>query len=538
MKKDNLQEKAAPSLKHHLLRLGAILCVLLVLLTPAYFAIGSYLIQKNAPKTDSTPVYDSMTMVGPTGKEVTVEKGHTLLSLFFALMQNGTQTVGTPDSHLPGRYQLNLTGNNGNSLYTFYFSTQSADCYFSTPEGNTYVVIEADQTQTFLVSSYASELYSGSVLPVLTTAATDEVLPSIANWYYRTQSTFTELTDIHTTNSTLTYPIANDIAFYFSVAPNHHTVTIEENGKELYHGPSDTISLDLSDRQILDFEIKATYDQDSRLDYYGTLTYRFRMQVVEAASFSLNNASTEQGGILLFTCKNVKNADKLQFSTTDGETLSPMIFSHNNLVFAALPASKAGEKTIRVTYGTVSKEFPVSISAAQSTHHTAQSSDLGTDWVTLLTAKLPALIEQKGASGAQGDLVPKGKFLLDSAATIFSYGDTVSVAGTTLSRVPLCFDLLRIDGDVCAVSTGRVKEVGEDVPLGKYVIVDHGYGLYTWYGGLSEWRVSVGDAVAKGQTVGIAGTHLYKQPTALVMATLGKQALSLSYLADNEFVPT
>ena len=538
MKKDTTQERAARGLKHHLLRLGALLGVLLVLLTPAYFAIGSYLIQKNAPQTDSNPVYDAMTMVGPTGKEITVENGHTLLSLFFDLMQNGSQTVGVPDSHLPGHYLLQLSGSNGNALYTFYFSTQSPDCYFTTPDGSTFVVAEAEQTQTFLVSSYASELYGGSVLPVLTTAATDEVLPSIASWYYRTQSTFTELTDIHTTNNTLTYPIANDIAFYFSVQPNHHTVTIKENGKELYHGSSDAISLDLSSYQMLDFEIRATYDQDSQLDYYGTLIYRFRMQVVEAASFSLNTASPEQGGVLLFTCENVKNANKLQFSTTDGEVLSPMIFSQNDLVFAALPATAAGEKTIRVTYGTVSKEFAVSIRATQSTQHTALSGDLGTDWVTLLTAKLPALIEQKGASTALGDLVPKGSFFSGSDAHIFSYGDTVSVEGTTLSETPLCFDLLRIDGDVYALSAGRVKEIGEDVLLGKYVIVDHGYGLYSWYAGLSEWRVSVGDAVAKGQTVGIAGSHLYKQPAALIMATLGKQTLSLSYLANNEFVPS
>ena len=59
--------------------------------------------------------------------------------------------------------------------------------------------------------------------------------------------------------------------------------------------------------------------------------------------------------------------------------------------------------------------------------------------------------------------VPKGSFFSGSDAHIFSYGDTVSVEGTTLSETPLCFDLLRIDGDVYALSAGRVKEIGEDV---------------------------------------------------------------------------
>ena len=534
--KEPLREQAPSNLKRRLIRLGATLGALLVLLTPAYFAIGSYLMQKNAPEVDNSPRFDTLAITGPKGKRAELDDEHALHTLFLALMESGTKASEIPASHLAGHYTLLFSGDGAQGLYSFYFSTQSDDCYYTAPDGTVFLCTDKERTKSFLTNSFANELYGGAVLPVLTTAATDEVAPSLASWYYRTQSTFTELLDIPTTTRTLTYPIANDIAFYFSVQPNHHTVTIKENGTELYHGPSDAISLDLSDRQMLDFEIKATYDQDSRLDYYGTLTYRFRMQVVEAASFSLDTTSVEQGGILLFTCENVKNADKLQFSTTDGELLSPTVFSRNGAVLAAMPAAKTGEMTIRVTYGTVSKEFSVTVHAPQSTQHTAQASDLRTDWVTLLTAKIPELIEQKGAGSTLGDLVPKGTFFTGTDPRIFSYGDTVSVEGTALADTPLCFDLLRIEGDVYALSTGRVKEVGEDVLLGKYVIVDHGYGLYSWYAGLSEWRVSVGDAVAKGQTVGIAGTHLYKERSALIMATLGKQALSWSYLAGNEFL--
>ncbi len=528
------EENTPISIKHRLLKLLFAIGILLALLVPTYFAIGSYIVQKNAPQTDTEPVYSEMQMTGPKGKTVIASKQHTLLPLFLSLLEGeATETVAIPDSHVSGRYALTMKDGDTEVNYTFYFSSESTDCYFVTPDEQIFLVNDADAAKTFLNSSYAFELYGGAVLPVLTTAATDEVTPSLASWHYRTQTSFTELSNIETASKTQTYPIANDIAFYFSVQPNHHTVTIRRDGEELYSGAADAISLDLTGLDLLDFEIRATYDQDSRLDYYGTLTYRFRMQVVEAASFSLQSLSCEEGGFLFMTCQNVKNADKLQFSTTPKLSDTPMVFEEDGLVYAAIPAPRAGSYRLQATYGTVAKEFSVSVTPRATTAHTATAGDFGTDWVTLLRTKLPEMIAQRGASTANSDLVPTGSFAAYGAPARFSFGDTVSVTGTTLSNYALPFDFYALTGGVGSLSAGRVLEVGEDIQLGKYVIIDHGCGLYTWYAGLSEWRVSAGDAVAKGQSVGIASTTLYRESGALVMATLGKNAISVKYLTEN-----
>ena len=41
---------------------------------------------------------------------------------------------------------------------------------------------------------------------------------------------------------------------------------------------------------------------------------------------------------------------------------------------------------------------------------------------------------------------------------------------------------------------------------GKTVIIDHGLGVFSSYGHMSELRVKRGDAVKKGQTIGLCGS--------------------------------
>jgi murein DD-endopeptidase MepM/ murein hydrolase activator NlpD len=59
---------------------------------------------------------------------------------------------------------------------------------------------------------------------------------------------------------------------------------------------------------------------------------------------------------------------------------------------------------------------------------------------------------------------------------------------------------------VQAAATGRVITAGWQRGYGNVVYVDHGSGLSTRYGHLSEIDVSVGQTVARGQTIGLVGS--------------------------------
>ena len=59
--------------------------------------------------------------------------------------------------------------------------------------------------------------------------------------------------------------------------------------------------------------------------------------------------------------------------------------------------------------------------------------------------------------------------------------------------------------DVPTMASGKVVYTGNCDVLGNFVVVDHGYGLKTWYAHLSEISVSVGDVVRTSQTLGKTG---------------------------------
>lgn len=536
-----LTKPQAPSRrKHLLLHVLLYLGIALLLLIPTYIAIGHYVIEKNRPDTEVKIVYTAMSMTGPTGSTTTAtqdERG-SLLKIFVSLLEDSEIAFGVPSTHTGSPYVVVMQGELADETFRFFFSNEYNDCYYTAPNGSCYRS-DHEAVSTFLSSSYAYELYAGATLPVLTTAATDEVTPYSVTWHYRARQSFTQLSQTTADTALYTYPIANDIAFYFSIQPSNHEVVIRRDGTELYRGNAKDIALTLQGQDdILDFEINAFYNQDSRLDYYGALQYRFRMQVVEAARFTLNTNTTESGGFFLLDCENVKNPQNLEITATPALPSDPVILQRGNRVCALLPAGAAAQRTLRVTYGTITADFDLTVTPADTLSHSPDTSALRGDWVTLLGSTLPTLIAQKGATQDTDTLTPHSTLGTPTGTLAFGYGDTVTVAGTALDGSPLPFSLYTTTSPIRALCAGRVIEVGQELHLGRYVIVDHGCGLYTWYGGLSETRVRAGDILAVGDTVGLPSTTLYHESSALVMATLGKSAVCVEYLTDHPLLPT
>jgi len=61
-------------------------------------------------------------------------------------------------------------------------------------------------------------------------------------------------------------------------------------------------------------------------------------------------------------------------------------------------------------------------------------------------------------------------------------------------------------GDSVRVSAdGIVIEAGDRAGYGRLVVVDHGFGVTTWYGHLSSFNVMVGEQIRRGDTIGNVG---------------------------------
>ena len=61
------------------------------------------------------------------------------------------------------------------------------------------------------------------------------------------------------------------------------------------------------------------------------------------------------------------------------------------------------------------------------------------------------------------------------------------------------------NSDVACSFQGKVKEIGENATIGKYIEIDHGEGIITKYSNLSTQLVKKDEMVKKGQVIGKSG---------------------------------
>lgn len=520
------------------------LAVILALLIPSYIAISDYLIHKNNPANSKSTQYTSARLEGPTGSSTEYLPGEEgtdgaeLFAILSPLIENGERVSAIPPD-FEKSYTLTLVADSGSEIYRFYCATDVCDLYFEDTSGNCYRAAVKDAS-LFLNSAFAYELYPQSAPPVLTTAATDEIIPSEIEWFYRNQNReYTRRTGIETAADTKVYPIANDIGFSFSLPPSNYTITVTQNSTTHTYENIGTISLpQLSERDVLDVEITAIYEQSIFNAYYGSVVYRFRMNVVEAAKFDMVNKDYVAGGYLLFVCENVKNAEKLMVNVFPSVG-SPVIFRRNELVYVAIPAGSAGNKMISVTYGTISETLNLTIKAAKTANLSKKQSELRGDLNGLLNG-LGALITEKTPDTTDNGITPNRRFAdlrEDGATRVFGYGDRLTVGGGDPTVLP--FELYSGIRNIGAAASGTVRETGEHALLGKYVILDHGCGLATWYCGLSEIRVAEGDIIAEGDVIGLAGKSgfgLAGTDCVMVITTLGKTAISPDVLRKSPYM--
>ena len=533
------QNKKSPTQSRFLKILTRIGLVLLLLI-PMYLAVIGYFLVKNAPTNTVETYYTALELKGPSGYSVSAaptdaeSEEAALFECFRLMLSDAVYTPGIPDTHV-GRYTVTMLTNTEPEHYTFHFAPTDGAAYYTDATGITRRTAD-NSAEYFLNSPFSFELYAESTPPVLTTAATDEIIPTELSWSYRTEDgTFSELTRINTTQDILTYPIANDVAFYFSLEPSSCTLTIRDGDAILHNGGIHNISLpQLTQGTVLDFEIEANYGQDSRHNYYGHAVYRFHMSVVEAASFSLDMTAGSFGDYFMLTCQNVRNESKLVITASPALTSDPIVFKRGETVYAAIPADTLGTRRLTVTYGTVSKSFVLTVSErADVAHHSFDSAMLRGDWKATLSNVLAGHIEAMGATADSGLFPPQQEaFGLPSASAtrVMRFGDALTVKDTELTNCLLPFEWYEASGAVVAMSGGRVLEIYTDAndPLGKYVIIDHGAGLYTWYCGLSDIKVERGAYVRVGEAVGTAGKTglgLSGKDGFMILATFGKTAI-------------
>jgi murein DD-endopeptidase MepM/ murein hydrolase activator NlpD len=132
-------------------------------------------------------------------------------------------------------------------------------------------------------------------------------------------------------------------------------------------------------------------------------------------------------------------------------------------------------------------------------------------------AVAPAVSKESGSAeilwnGMFAEPVEKVNSWNGIITTGFGHSRKISVNGE--SYIHEGVDYIRTSGgEVFAANNGKVLFAGYTELGGNTIVIEHGYGLKSWYSHLSEIKVAVGDTVAKADVIGIAGSTGFTKQT-------------------------
>lgn len=455
-------------------------------------------------------------------------------------------------------------------VFTYYFSKDPAACYFVDGDRKVYNIAAADAEAFLARPDLAGFLNPGStdtdkpvtppetvpgsettgpdqpidpvnfVLPVLTYNAQNVIKPSHIEWYTADASgTFHIKTQDSSEVTTFALSSESQFGLAFDIAPDDCVVKAYDSatGVNLYDSSSfSKISLaNLDHSTTVRFVISANWKHTENCTYYGNASYTFYVDVdvTVHAQFKINRSTINQGEFVIISGINVENLSRLQISSVPDLNYTPQFFTETingiSVVHTLLPISyglNKGEYNITVSYGSDSQTFKVNVkdyangyidgpTTHLSTYPHALVNEVCTDIALIEYNRLLAEVTSATDSTRLfSDNTPfldyRTAKLLNAKATLrmgFGRYITITNAAKAFSYEHAGWDFEVASGvEIPAMNSGKVVYVGTSTLLGKCVVIDHGYGLKTWYAHLSEISVSKDDIVKQGQSIGKTGT--------------------------------
>ncbi len=497
-------------------KLIAVLAVI-ALFIPTFLAIGSYFLSEQSPA--ETGKVTEMKILDINGKEFTVSAAddkNGVIKSFLDMNEGATKLDSLPEPLLTADYFMVTYSSKStkDADYKYYFSLDENEAYFVDNGGVAYKIKEAD-AKKFLATEYSSCLYTTAKAPVLTVAST-AILPETIAWKYKSAGgEYIDLGDIKTAEQAVSVAVEGAIDFTFDVAPDSLFVTITKGNEVIFNDTYEKLStVDLDQTANLAVKLEAKWYEDDGRDYYGEATYSFGASISESAAFYLVQNEIAPGDFVVLTGKNVTDISKISFSSTPSIDFTPVFFSDGDYVRALIPIKVELENksyVFTVKYGdTFSQELGLTIREQNFNSRTWTNSKSNLE-STRSEAALSAYKSTMASVAASrlgeklwvdGDFASVGK---DSQAVAgFGQYITLKETGETF-RHDGAYYYMAAGASITAINRGKVIYVGVTDYSGITVVVDHGFGLKSWYSNMSEAKVAVGDIVERGGELGIIG---------------------------------
>lgn len=434
-----------------------------------------------------------------------------------------------PNSLQNEYYKIDVTDNSTVSSYKYYFSTDPNSKTIVQASDGTFYSLGYKDVKPFLSSGYAYMFYQNSSLPTLSIHGGSDVTPISADWKFRTVSgSFVRSPAIDTTrDSGVVYAMSGSTKLSFSLPPTKCSVKVYREGKEIASSNSlDVIPYDLLDSTSLSFNIQAEWNGS---DYRGSANFKFTSSIGLAPEFKITKTEIASGEFFAVAGINVSAPQKIQFSSTPAINFEPVFFSEGSSAYALIPISidlpSPMSYVFTFKYGESISEIQVSVTERNINVREYNSKNLNVSRSEAALNEYSELMETITSKYETTKYF--GDRFIDYTVHYQNIADYV--LGFGHERIPNNGDApYRLDGvdyqitsgtDIPAVCAGKIVYVGKADLLGNFVVIDHGFGLKTWYCHMGETSAMVGTVVSKGESVGKAGSSGYTITSGVYLIT-------------------
>ena len=441
---------------------------------------------------------------------------------FFINIKNNSEKINEPPSIVNDKILCNMvayTTAGGENAFKFYFTSNKEDCYYVDGNGDTYHINDT-YALTFLNSKYAGFVFENGSAPTMTLTGGGTLTPDTSTWNFVGADGKYISAATSTKDEAEAVELEGGFDMSFSSDPDLFRVKVvnKDDGIVLFDDDYANIAgLSIESNMVVSVEATAKWYQADTRNFYGEQTYKFEATLAAPAQFYAGINKIQIGEFICITAMNVKNPQNISFSSTPAIGFTPTFYADGDYAYALIPFHnelEKGEYVLNFTYGSVSQNITVNLETRDNGFATRER--------TYADADIENLFNDEMIKKAEEVLLPicetgsakryfSGSFLegidANDGGISTGYGHTIEIKGTDKSFVHTGVDYAANAGtDVQATNAGEVVYAGFTDYSGYIVVIEHGYGLKSWYAHLGEISVKEGDIVAAGDKVGTCGT--------------------------------
>ncbi len=500
--------------KFLLIALAVAICI------PTVVAIVSY------NTTNSEPVSGKnvrqMTLSDLDGETFSFSRDENgdMIDFFLQMNDASTKVSSLPDPLLGTPFfKITMLSSKNQESFQYYFSKDTTEAYYQDGDGITYKIPPSYATE-FTSGKYAASLYEHAKAPSLLVSGQDALAPSTATWSFKNAAGSYVAADVTVATGEHSLSLAGGLSLSFSMEPDFCQVklTDKDTGEIVFDDTYENIgNLSLDKNASLSAEITAKWFEDAIRDCYGEMKYTFSAAFTAPAGFALGRTEIQNGEFTVVSAKNVANPAEIAFSSSPDIGFTPVFIEDGGVTLALIAIRQElspGTYTLSFNYGGITEELDLTVTARPSRKYTYQI-----DTATLNATRTDATIAEfqtataAAASSYESTKLWEGTFLeavtqvgqYDGVITLgFGHERTISANKVKYLHEGVDYATSK-NREIRAANNGKVIFAGFTALGGNTVIIEHGYGLKTWYSHLSEMKVAVGDTIERGATVGLAG---------------------------------